>query len=280
MSRLSVHAVKISVVIAVLNRRESLQRCLDSVIAQTYRDIELIVIDGGSDDGTVAVIEANAEHIAYWESEPDRGIAHAWNKALEHCSGDWVCFLGADDYLYNADVMQKVVETLRCVPVGCRVTYGSVALSNEQGVMYARAGRPWGRARRQLYTHMGLPHAGVFHHKSLFEDRGKFDESYRIALDYEFLLRELTEREAEFIPDVIIAVMSAGGISTKPENVLENLNEKRRAQRRNGIIVPRPYWYWLYAKGLVKLTLFRVLGAGAMMAAINGYRRVTGRMPR
>ena len=95
----------ISVVTAVFNCKSTLQQCLDSVAQQTYAHIELIVIDGGSTDGTVELIQANAQRIAYWISEPDRGIYNAWNKALAKATGDWICFLGTDDYLLDAQVM-------------------------------------------------------------------------------------------------------------------------------------------------------------------------------
>ena len=88
---------RISVVIAVYNGAQTIQRALDSIFEQTYRDLEVVVIDGGSTDGTQAILEHNASQIAYWVSEPDRGVYNAWNKALDHVTGDWVCFLGADD---------------------------------------------------------------------------------------------------------------------------------------------------------------------------------------
>ena len=102
----------ISVVIAVYNGKATLQQCLDSVTQQTYSHVELIVIDGGSTDGTVDLIRANAQKIAYWISEPDRGIYNAWNKALAQAKGDWICFLGADDYLWNAQVIERMAEQL------------------------------------------------------------------------------------------------------------------------------------------------------------------------
>ena len=87
----------ISVIVAVYNGQATLKQCLDSVTQQTYENTELIVIDGGSTDGTVDLLRANQEKIAYWISEPDRGIYNAWNKALTQARGDWICFLRSEE---------------------------------------------------------------------------------------------------------------------------------------------------------------------------------------
>ena len=81
------------------NGAETIQRCLDSVLAQQAGLAEIVVVDGASTDGTVAILERNAKRLASWSSEPDRGICDAWNKALARVRGEWVLFLGADDRL-------------------------------------------------------------------------------------------------------------------------------------------------------------------------------------
>ena len=80
--------VTVSIVVAVRNGAATVQRCIDSIASQTFAGREIIVIDGGSTDGTVEVLRLNASRLAYWVSEPDRGIYHAWNKALERASGE------------------------------------------------------------------------------------------------------------------------------------------------------------------------------------------------
>ena len=86
-----------SIVIATYNAELFLLRCLRSVFEQTYEHVEIIVIDGGSNDNTVPILQANADKIRAWISEPDSGIYEAWNKALVRWRGDWILFLGADD---------------------------------------------------------------------------------------------------------------------------------------------------------------------------------------
>ncbi|MEQ1667696.1 MAG: glycosyltransferase [Sulfuriferula sp.] len=89
----------ISIIIAVYNGKATLQQCIDSVVQQTYSNKELIIIDGGSKDGTVELLEENRNKFSYWESEPDRGIYNAWNKGLTQAKGEWICFLGADCFI-------------------------------------------------------------------------------------------------------------------------------------------------------------------------------------
>ena len=88
----------ITIIIAVFNGAKTLQQCIDSVAQQSYPNKELIIIDGGSKDGTLDLLKANSEKIDYWVSETDNGIYNAWNKGLAQANGDWICFLGADDF--------------------------------------------------------------------------------------------------------------------------------------------------------------------------------------
>jgi len=94
--------------VAVLNGAEKLQRCIDSVTNQTHPYKELIIIDGGSTDGTVDILMANDEKIAYWESKPDRGIYHALNKGLVKTRGTWICFLGAEDPFASDSTLETI----------------------------------------------------------------------------------------------------------------------------------------------------------------------------
>ena len=118
----------VTVVVAVRNGARSLQRCIVSVAGQTLTAHELIVMDGGSSDGTVEILKANAEKIGYWESSPDRGIFHAWNKAVARARGDWICFLGADDYLWSPDTLEQFYPHLEGALPAHKVVYGTVAV--------------------------------------------------------------------------------------------------------------------------------------------------------
>src|SRR5579864_471869 len=92
---------KISIIIVTYNAAAYLQKCLDSIYRQKYPSIEIIVLDAESTDGTVDILKANTNKITFWKSEKDEGIYDAMNKALEHVTGEWVYFLGADDELLD-----------------------------------------------------------------------------------------------------------------------------------------------------------------------------------
>lgn len=102
----------ISIIVAVYNNAVTLQRCIDSVASQSYPHKELVIIDGGSTDGTVEIIKRNSDKIDCWVSEPDRGIYHAFNKGLDRTKGDWIYFLGSDDYLWDNYTLSRVSEQL------------------------------------------------------------------------------------------------------------------------------------------------------------------------
>ena len=132
-------------------------------------------MDGGSTDGTQDIIKSFAGSIAYWESEADRGISDAWNKALKHVRRSWIHFLGADDYLWSPDVLEQLSPHLASARPQFRVVYGRVASVTERGELIVLQGVAWERARLRILKEMAIPHQGVMHHRSLFEVHGDFD---------------------------------------------------------------------------------------------------------
>lgn len=250
----------ISVVIAVFNGAATLQQCLDSVTQQTYARVELIVIDGGSTDGTVDLIRAHARKISYWISEPDRGIYNAWNKALAQATGDWVCFLGADDYLWDAQVLAQMAEKLLLVPLNIRVAYGQIMLINSSGEELYPVGRPWAQVKSRFRQAMSIPHPGAMHRHSLFEKHGYFDERFRICGDYELLLRELRFSDAMFLENIIVAGMRVDGTSSRPQNLLTSLLEVRSAQKKNDLRWPGAIWLLSMMRAYIRLVFWRLFG--------------------
>jgi glycosyltransferase involved in cell wall biosynthesis len=259
----------ITIIIATHNREGTLQQCIDSVTQQTYPHKELIAIDGGSKDGTVELLKANSQRIRYWISEPDRGIYHAWNKALPRARGEWICFLGADDFFWDAAVLMRVSEHLRNLSPKIRVVYGQNMLVNDRGEHLYPVGASWQTLKGKFRTSMCLPHPGMMHHRSLFEQHGMFDESFRIAGDYEMLLRELKQADALFIPNLIMAGVRQGGISSNPDAALRVLSEARRAHRMHGQKLPSLPWLRSVIKVYLRLLLWRLLGERVGRSALD-----------
>lgn len=266
----------ISVVIAVYNGKVTLQQCLDSVTQQTYAHIELIVIDGGSKDGTVDLIRANAQQITYWISEPDRGIYNAWNKALAQAKGDWVCFLGADDYLWDSQVLERMGEQLALVPPNIRLAYGQIMLVNNDDAELYAVGEQWSAVKNRFKQTMCVPHPAVMHRRSLFVQHGNFDETFRIAGDYELLLREIRTNDAFFIDGIVMTAMRQGGVSSDPANTLLGLREVRFAQIKNGQGWPSIGWRVALLRTYTRLFLWRLLGEKQARKMLDLGRRLMG----
>ncbi len=267
----------VTFIVAVFNGKSTLQRCIDSVARQTCASRELIVIDGGSTDGSVEVIEANRGAVKDWVSEPDRGIYHAWNKGLARAKGDWVCFLGTDDYLHDSTVLEKISPHL-AAPAQQRIVYGQVAMVDRNGVEVDRLGMSWVNARKRfMQGTYCLPTPGLMFHRSIFQRLGLFDESNRIAGDYELLLRELKAGEPRYLPEIIVTDMQHGGISSRPENTLISLREMQAARMKHGLPAVNLHFVAALARAYIRLLLWRVLGEKSARRAMDWGRRLAGK---
>ena len=226
----------ISIIIASFNSGQTLEHTLRSVIEQDYSHKQLIVIDGGSKDDSISIIKKYQSDISYWISERDRGIAHAWNKGLAQANGEWICFLGADDVFWKATVLTRMVPHLVNQPKNIRVVYGTLVLLSHNLDVIGIRGAPWQELKRDFIGGvMRVPHPGLMHHQSLFQERGLFNEQLKIVIDYELLLRELRHNDAYFVLDLVVVGMLDGGTSAQMKNRLTALQEVRQARRLNGL---------------------------------------------
>lgn len=266
----------ISIIVAVFNGAKTLQQCIDSVSQQTYPNKELIIIDGGSNDGTVELLKVNNQQIHAWISEPDQGIYSAWNKGLAIANGEWICFLGSDDYFWGTNVLERMSRHLETLPTDIRVVYGQIMLLNSKNEELYLYGEPWKNIKKRFKQLMSIPHLGTLHQRSLFEQNGHFNESFRIAGDYELLLRELKTANAEFIPDLITVAMRQGGISSNPQNSLLQLNEVRRGQHMQGLKLPGLSWLMAIIRVYIRLVLWRLVGEKGTRKALDLGRRMLG----
>jgi len=269
----------ISIIVAVFDGVATLQHCMDSVTQQTYPNKELIIIDGGSTDGTVELLKKNHDQIRYWISEPDRGIYNAWNKGLEQAHGEWICFLGADDKFWDAQALEKMAGQLKQLPPGIRVAYAQIMLLNDNGEQLSLVGEDWGRTRNRFKQTMCIPHQGVMHKRSLFELHGNFDETFRIAGDYEMLMRELKTADAGFVPGIILTAMRQGGVSSIPQNSLVLLREIRRAQKMHGQGFPGLIWAMAVGRTYLRLLVWKILGERQARKLLDVGRRIMGLPP-
>ena len=265
----------ISIIISNLNGFKSLQQCIDSVVDQTYQHKELIIIDGGSKDDSVDLLKKNDNKISYWVSEPDKGIYNAWNKGLAKANGDWICFLGADDYFWDDQVLERTSTTLNSLPDSVQVAYGRVMLLTKNDKPLYEIGMPWNQVKNQFTKYMSIPHPGLLHRNSLFKKNGNFDESFCIAGDYELLLRELKANDAASMP-ILLAGVRQGGVSCNSGHSLTLLMEVRRAQIKHGFYIPSVIWLLAVVRLLIRKSLWCLLGESRARKLLDFGRRIIG----
>ena len=202
-----VNAPVISVITIVLNDSSGLSKTIQSVLSQTYRPVEHIVVDGNSQDGTKEVIHRFEEHLARWVSEPDRGISDAFNKGIKLATGRWINFMNAGDTYEGTETL----ETLAPYFSGQRIVTGFVrfgdttipnrALNNEAPL-----------ARRAL-----IAHQASFIHRSVFDKIGHYNLDFKSRMDYEFWLRALSEFEFLFVKQIISDFAPGGNSGRYPD---------------------------------------------------------------
>lgn len=269
----------ITVIVATRNGAPLLQGLFDSLAAQTFHDFEVLVSDGASTDGTVPMLErASAILPLRVVSRADAGIYDAWNLALAHARGTWVCFLGADDRFADASSLARLDQAARTAPPGVGVVYGRVALVAASGAVLQVLGESWGDLRLRFRQVMCVPHPGAMHRRTLFEKHGRFDPTYRIAGDYEWLLRELKDHDALFVPETTVH-MRFGGVSAQPGRFVEALREVRRAQRAHGLPGPGREWWLAWVRASGRRVLATLLGEGGTRWLMDAGRRLRGLPP-
>ena len=230
----------ISVITVCFNAADYIEQCMESVLGQTFEDMEYIVIDGGSDDGTTAIIERYRDQLSYYHSGPDRGIADAFNKGLAAARGRWIVFLNADDCYTSPDVLDSMSDILRQND-HLDLVYGEVQIIKRQHTVSPISPRIGGKWRwRDFRLRSTIPHPAAFTHYRFFERYGNFDEDFRNALDYELYLRAGDQLQSLFVPR-LLAWMRDGGMSK--DDALRSYRESRQAQIRNRAFHPLIVWF-------------------------------------
>ena len=212
--------MKLSIITVNLNDKVGLQKTANSIVSQTFKDYEWIVIDGGSTDGSKSVIESYADRIAYWVSEPDKGIYNAMNKGIEKANGEYMLFLNSGDWLVDENTLAD------CFAVGfdADVMYGDSLFVFEDKTEEYRYPSPL--TFKDLYRGF-LGHASSFIKSELIKGE-KYNENYKIASDWEFWIK-LSLRNASFRHiDKFVSYFDTTGISST--------DDKLRKRERNQVI--------------------------------------------
>lgn len=249
----------ISIIIPVLNNKQQLVRCLDSILCSKVQlsnaDIHIIIIDGGSSDGTVEVIKEYECHVSYWETGLDSGISDAFNRGINHATGDIVAILNSDDY-WHEDTLEHIVNAYLQSP-DTDIFYGDLQFSDENlGAFYIK--RP--EIKKMKYR-MNIFHPAMFVKRSAYEEIGLYNLDYKYAMDSEWCHRALAKGlNFDYIP-YPLATMSLGGVSDK--NFKQSLQEYRRSIIQNGLAKSWEAWsyygYFLFMKRLMKIPWLKTI---------------------
>jgi glycosyltransferase involved in cell wall biosynthesis len=222
----------ISVMTATLNSEAWLQRCIDSVLEQESVAVQHVLIDGGSTDGTIDILNCQKDPRVHVLLGQDSGVYEAWNKGVRAATGDWILFLGSDDFLLAPDVFRKAMDLLHDKR-GQRVfAYGNVLKGNVDGSgtperygYWDPTSKAWGGPTKPY-----PPHPSTLHSRCLFDTAAPFDESYRYSADAKFFFRNFKSSTVMYL-DMDVVWFSNGGLTNQRGNQLARWNESNRLRR-------------------------------------------------
>lgn len=220
---------KLSIIIATFNASVTLRRCLESIVSQLTEECELLVIDGGSTDGTQAIIKEYKEYIAYTVSEKDFGVYDAWNKGIKVAKGEWIVFIGADDVLLP-HAIDKYAAFLIEEGDDYDIICGKLHFVDKNGKVLRDVGEPW-NWNKMTHRRLKFAHPGMLHNRRCFERIGFFDTKYKICADSDFLQRLGPNTKAAFINEFLVN-MQEGGISDS----FACIREGHAIRRKNKIV--------------------------------------------
>ncbi|MBZ4033608.1 glycosyltransferase [Flavobacterium sp. 17A] len=228
--------MRISIITVCYNRKATIGKAIQSVLSQNYHDIEYIIIDGNSKDGTQDVIESYKDRISQYISEPDKGMYDAINKGLKLATGDVIGLMHSDDEFYDTKAISRIAARFN-TDSSIEGIYGDgVYVTNDQDERLVRD-RIGGVFSLKKVKGGWLPlHPTVYLKKSVIDKHGLYNLDFKIASDTEFLLRYLYKYKIKMsYIDKYIVKMRMGGMSTSFKTALEVLNEDYKIYKYHGL---------------------------------------------
>lgn len=241
--------INLSVITASFNSEKTIESTLNSILNQDCSNMEYIIVDGGSSDSTLSIIQKfenffnDAGVVFKWISEKDTGIYNAWNKGLDLAKGDWISFLGSDD-IYLPKAIQQYRKQMFKNPESDFITAKARIVSN--GILEREFGTDW--HWKSFKREMKILHAGGFINKNYILQYGKFDESYRIAGDYELLLRKGKKLNVIFINQFLVEMNADGVSNTLIQKALKEAMQARIKNNARSKFFAHIDYYWIFFK--------------------------------
>ncbi|WP_411063146.1 glycosyltransferase [Vibrio rotiferianus] len=249
--------MKLTIITSTLNCLKEIKKTAVSIRNSEILDIQWIIIDGNSSDGTVEYISDNIDLVDVFISEPDNGIYDAWNKGVKYIKGEWVLFLGAGDEIIGCGV-QVLLNYIKSDTNNRTMYYGNVNLIDSKGLKLLKykevSLENWSVGRPDLPCHQG-----IFQHISLFNETPVFDTKYKIAADSKFLLTNIYNSSIYYM-DIDVANMEYLGVSTNPIHVLKVVKELSNLRKELKLKAPKISLFLFYFKSYVKYFLSKVIG--------------------
>lgn len=240
--------MKVSLITVCYNAGPVLAETLNSVLEQTHPDIEVIVVDGASSDGTTDILERYLPRLDHCISEPDKGIYDAMNKGLKVATGDVIGFVNAGDLLMTPEVIAQVVAAFERDRVDA--VHGDIIMVDENDITQVkRTWRSGGYDRERFRQGWMPPHIATFIRRSAYDKFGHFNTDLRIAADYEILFRFLYKHSLPTVhlPEILVRFRLGGMSNGSVKHVLKANTEVRRSWGLNGfqappLLVTRKLW--------------------------------------
>lgn len=196
----------ITIITVVYNDFKNIEKTIQAILDQTYKDIEYIIIDGGSQDGTADVIKKYESNLAYWISEKDRGIYDAMNKAINKSNGEWIIFMNSGDLFYNNNVLQDIFFN-KSYPVS-DIIYGNTLALNSKNIII-----PPKKISKNFFYSNTICHQSIFFKKEMFLKNNLYNLNYRIIADRIWLLEAAIGNANFKHVDFIVSVWDEEGFS-------------------------------------------------------------------
>jgi glycosyltransferase involved in cell wall biosynthesis len=228
--------MKISIITATYNCAATLGDALDSVAAQQYGNIEHVLVDGASTDGTLALLESRRGPLSSLVSEPDKGIYDALNKGIARATGEVIGFLHADDIYADELVLQRIADAFADPAVSA--VYGDLQYVRKQDTdSVVRHWRSGVYSRSKLGWGWMPPHPALYVRREWYDRIGGFDTRYRIAADYDSILKLFSQPDfkAAYIPEVLVKMRVGGASNRSLKNILQKSREDYSALKLSGV---------------------------------------------
>ena len=233
--------MKLSVVTVCLNSRDTIEEAVKSVHDQTWPEVEHIVIDGGSTDGTLEILERNSKGIARLISEPDQGLYFAMNKGIASATGAYLGFLNSDDIYHHEQVLSRIAKAVEGGADAVHADLVYVEQSDPSRIARFWNSKPYVPGMFEAGWHPA--HPTLFVKTSLLREVGGFDTRYRYHADFDLMVRLFVERKisSAYIPEVLVRMRTGGQSTRSIRNIYRGNRESWEIARRAGI-ARTPLW--------------------------------------